>query len=523
MRLCSRFTKSKLGGGLIVPVPDTPGKFHPPFRHFTGGEIKPALQIIHPRRRLGAHRRAGLLQKGRFRQHPGVGIGALDLLQRRLQQRTGFPRQGGRRTHQGNQMIRGAGGELASAVPAQSHQSAFQQARLRIAAAQRPLAQLADIQARRNKDFSAVGSRKNPPAPRFVAKPADSFIAEGIEQWLARTQEGNGRGVTARRTVAPHGNVRRQPAAPVTCQRLNPVRAGRPVQPGALIQVALNLKSQPGQRLFGKVLHIGRQQLVEPLDFNLAVELSQPFGDVAKGRRLFPLFLDRRPQPLRRKHGFQLLLRRVGRGFKQCLAQQVADGNFLKLLADHVENFVGAKFAPRFVQFRQQRRQHVAFAGLVGDEVEDAHFVMALAETMQPAHTLFQPRRIPRHVKIHHQPCKLQIDAFTRRIRRQHDAGARRVRVRKILPAAFSRRHEENPLTFPFLYVHAAVDCRDLPGITERFKPMLQMFERVAMLRENQQPFVLKFRRVHQFAQLQKFVSHCAPRMSSPCLMISSR
>ena len=32
---------------------------------------------------------------------------------------------------------------------------------------------------------------------------------------------------------------------------------------------------------------------------------------------------------------------------------------------------------------------------------------------------------------------------------------------------------------------------------------MLQMFERVVVLRENQQPFVLKFRRVHQFAQLQ--------------------
>ena len=172
------------------------------------------------------------------------------------------------------------------------------------------------------------------------------------------------------------------------------------------------------------------------------------------------------------------------------------------MLADHVENFVGAEFAPRFVQFRQQRRQHVAFTGLVGDEVEDAHFVMALAETVQSTHALFQSRWIPRHIKIHHQPCKLQIDAFTRRIRRQHDACARRVRVRKILPAAFSRRHEENPLAFPFLYVHAAVDCRDLPGITERFKPMLQMFERVAVLRENQQPFVLKFRRVHQFAQL---------------------
>ena len=34
---------------------------------------------------------------------------------------------------------------------------------------------------------------------------------------------------------------------------------------------------------------------------------------------------------------------------------------------------------------------------------------------------------------------------------------------------AFGRGHEEILLAFPFLYIHAAVDCRDLPGITERF------------------------------------------------------
>ena len=63
----------------------------------------------------------------------------------------------------------------------------------------------------------------------------------------------------------------------------------------------------------------------------------------------------------------------------------------------------------------------------------------------------------------------------------------------------------------------------DLPGVAQGFKSLLQMFQRVPMLGENEQPFVLELGGVHQFTQLQEFRLACWRRIPSPWPMVSSR
>ena len=99
--------------------------------------------------------------------------------------------------------------------------------------------------------------------------------------------------------------------------------------------------------------------------------------------------------------------------------------------------------------------EHAALAGVRRHEIED-QAVLFLAVTVDAAHALLQPHRVPRDVVVDHQPAELQVDAFARGFGGDEDlaglaelalgvdAGAGRVAVAD-LHAAVNLRHGQAP------------------------------------------------------------------------------
>ena len=84
--------------------------------------------------------------------------------------------------------------------------------------------------------------------------------------------------------------------------------------------------------------------------------------------------------------------------------------------------------------------EHSAFARVGRNEIAN-EAILFLPVTVDAPHALLQPDGIPRNVVIDHEPAKLQVDAFARRLGRNQylgalaefplgaNAGARRVTV----------------------------------------------------------------------------------------------
>ena len=166
---------------------------------------------------------------------------------------------------------------------------------------------------------------------------------------------------------------------------------------------------------------------------------------------------------------------------RQRLFHVLPDGHALENPADHVEDLIGLELLADFLQLVEQRLQHPAFAGLGGDEVQDDDRIVLLAVAVDAAHALFQPRRVPGHVVVHHHPTELEVDAFARRIRGHEEPGA----------ALRHRLAEQFHLLLPLGVVHPAVNPGDLAGEAQALKATNEVFERVAVLGEDQQ-FLLR-------------------------------
>ena len=163
-------------------------------------------------------------------------------------------------------------------------------------------------------------------------------------------------------------------------------------------------------------------------------------------------------------------------------AHVISDALALENAPDDIKHLLGFQFLADGFQFIQQYFDDFAFAGLARNQVDDEHFRFFLAVTVNATHALFQPRRIPRHVIIHHHPAELQIDAFAGRIRANHDAR----------PAILNRLFEKRDLLTALDVIHAAVDAGDLTREAQAVQPAFEICHRVPVLREHQQLLIAK-------------------------------
>ena len=79
-------------------------------------------------------------------------------------------------------------------------------------------------------------------------------------------------------------------------------------------------------------------------------------------------------------------------------------------VAEHVVDLV-AVHAALLLDLLEQPLEHLAFAGLVGDEVPQVARLL-LADAVDAAEALLDPVRVPRQVVVDHQVGDLQVDAL---------------------------------------------------------------------------------------------------------------
>ena len=111
--------------------------------------------------------------------------------------------------------------------------------------------------------------------------------------------------------------------------------------------------------------------------------------------------------------------------------------------------------------------KHAAFAGVLGDEVEDEAVVL-LAVAVDAAHALLQPDGVPGDVVVDHQPAELEVDAFAGGLGGDQHLGG----FLAELPLGVDARARRVAVAD----LHAAVDLRDGQA------PLAQLAERAAVL-----------------------------------------
>ena len=93
-------------------------------------------------------------------------------------------------------------------------------------------------------------------------------------------------------------------------------------------------------------------------------------------------------------------------------------------LSDYVEHRIVVKSVADFLELDQKALKHSTFNSIGGNEVED-QAIVSLSVTMDTAHALFEPVRIPRDVIIEEYVAALQIDPLSSRLGcHQHLDGA---------------------------------------------------------------------------------------------------
>jgi hypothetical protein len=151
-------------------------------------------------------------------------------------------------------------------------------------------------------------------------------------------------------------------------------------------------------------------------------------------------------------------------------------------------------------------RSRVAITRLARDQVGDADGIVLLAEAVDAAHALLQPRGIPGDVVVDHPPAELQVDALARRVGGDQEAR----------PAFFEQPAEARHLALALLEIHAAVDARDLLGVAQALQSAHQELQGVAVLSEDDQLLVGIPGVAQHLAQLEEL--RLIPRLvDAPC------
>ena len=132
--------------------------------------------------------------------------------------------------------------------------------------------------------------------------------------------------------------------------------------------------------------------------------------------------------------------------------QQVVEGHVELRVAEHVVDLFAVHTA-LLLDLLEQALEHLAFAGLVSDEVPQVTRQL-LADAVDAAEALLDPVRVPWQVVVDHQVCHLQVDALAGGVSGdQHTRG---------------RIDPEPVLHFsPVVTFDAAVDCHDRLGPAE--------------------------------------------------------
>src|SRR6266550_8252019 len=100
------------------------------------------------------------------------------------------------------------------------------------------------------------------------------------------------------------------------------------------------------------------------------------------------------------------------------LDQEVTQGLAVELqLAQHIEDLTAQRSTSLF-ELLQERAVNVPFAGLFGDEVPEVTH-LRLADAVDAPEALLDAVGVPRHIVVHHKVRPLEVDPFTRRVRRQ--------------------------------------------------------------------------------------------------------
>ena len=92
------------------------------------------------------------------------------------------------------------------------------------------------------------------------------------------------------------------------------------------------------------------------------------------------------------------------------LDQQVAQRRPRKTLAEHVEDLAAERLA-LLVDLLEQPLEHLALAGVVGDEVPQVAD-LGLADAVDAAEALLDAVRVPRQVVVDHQVRALEVEAL---------------------------------------------------------------------------------------------------------------
>ena len=156
----------------------------------------------------------------------------------------------------------------------------------------------------------------------------------------------------------------------------------------------------------------------------------------------------------------------TGGRLQQQLGQVLAAA--IEHLTQYVEHLVAAQGVANLLQLGKEPREHPAFAGVLGHQVEYED-LFRLPVTMDAAHALLQPVGIPGDVVVDHQVAELEVDALARGLGGHHHLGL-------VL---------EHPLGVDALFQpHPTVDGAD--GVPPLADAPLQVRERVAGLGEDE-------------------------------------
>ena len=91
--------------------------------------------------------------------------------------------------------------------------------------------------------------------------------------------------------------------------------------------------------------------------------------------------------------------------------------------AEHVEHLAAVGLA-LLLDLRQQAREHLALARVLGDEVPQPADLV-LADAMDAPEALLDPVRVPRQVVVDHQVRDLEVQALAGRVGREQDLAGR--------------------------------------------------------------------------------------------------
>jgi len=77
----------------------------------------------------------------------------------------------------------------------------------------------------------------------------------------------------------------------------------------------------------------------------------------------------------------------------------------------HIKYLITPQFVTHLPEAAIKLLHHPAFTSVYGNEIQN-EAILLLPITVNSAHTLFKPNRIPWYVIVYHEPAELKVDAF---------------------------------------------------------------------------------------------------------------